>query len=125
MSQCEKTENQAEQNYSRTVARIEAHPTPLELLAQYVPPRICPTVAMPSRPERRTFTFGKFLKGVPLLATAARCCGFIIRTSTSPRMSPRRCSAPQPRSRLGTSEEYSSATIVCCYKRTENHVPCK
>ena len=28
MSQCEKTKNQAEQNESHTVARIEAHPTP-------------------------------------------------------------------------------------------------
>ena len=28
MSQCEKTENQAEKNQSHTVARIEAHPTP-------------------------------------------------------------------------------------------------
>ena len=28
MTQCEKTENQAEQNKSHAVARIEAHPTP-------------------------------------------------------------------------------------------------
>lgn len=28
MSQCEKTENQAEQNKSHAMARIEAHPTP-------------------------------------------------------------------------------------------------